>query len=296
MILVWGSLQDPPVALVVDELAKLGAPVILAEPHEFLHVELQTHKGVAGFLSTPRASVDLDRITAAYLRPNGSVAGPDQRGREMTDRNLLLWAELTSAFIINHPSSMAGNNTKPLQAMQLHRIGFAVPATLVTTDPDRVRQFWRQHGQVVYKSISGTRSIVRRLTPADEDRLADVRWCPTQFQQYVPGVEYRVHVVGSELFTCRIECAADDYRYATDHQRPTLSEASLPDSINERSRLASRHLGLPLVGLDLRRTPDGDWYCLEANPSPAFSYYEGHIGQPIAAAIARLLTHGDISR
>ena len=45
-----------------------------------------------------------------------------------------------------------------------------------------------------------------------------------------------------------------------------------------------------LAALDLRRTPDGEWYCFEVNPSPGFTYYESNTGQPIAAAIAGLLT------
>jgi hypothetical protein len=36
-------------------------------------------------------------------------------------------------------------------------------------------------------------------------------------------------------------------------------------------------------------TPNGDAYCLEVNPSPAFSYYEDSTGQPIAAALAAYL-------
>jgi uncharacterized protein (DUF2126 family) len=43
------------------------------------------------------------------------------------------------------------------------------------------------------------------------------------------------------------------------------------------------------VGLDLRHGTDGKWYCLEANPSAAFTYYEQATGQPIAAAVAGLL-------
>ena len=46
-------------------------------------------------------------------------------------------------------------------------------------------------------------------------------------------------------------------------------------------------LELPLAGIDLRITPTGRVVCFEVNPSPAFSYYESHTGQPIAAAIAR---------
>jgi D-alanine-D-alanine ligase-like ATP-grasp enzyme len=51
----------------------------------------------------------------------------------------------------------------------------------------------------------------------------------------------------------------------------------------------SRALALPLAGIDLRRAPDGRWFCFEVNPCPGFTYYEAHTGQPIAAAIAALL-------
>jgi D-alanine-D-alanine ligase-like ATP-grasp enzyme len=44
---------------------------------------------------------------------------------------------------------------------------------------------------------------------------------------------------------------------------------------------------LLVAGLDLIRTPDGDWYFLEANPSPAFTFYPDRA--EVGAAIARLL-------
>jgi len=55
-------------------------------------------------------------------------------------------------------------------------------------------------------------------------------------------------------------------------------------------------LDLVVAGIDLRRTPDGEWYCFEVNPSPAFSYYESATHQPISAAIAALLAGDCMSR
>jgi len=49
-------------------------------------------------------------------------------------------------------------------------------------------------------------------------------------------------------------------------------------------------MSLVLAGNDLRRTPDGQWFCFEVNPSPGFTYYEQATGQPIADAIASILT------
>jgi len=51
---------------------------------------------------------------------------------------------------------------------------------------------------------------------------------------------------------------------------------------------------LAVAGIDLRRTPEDEWYCFEVNPSPAFSFYEEATHQPIAEAIAALLAGGRI--
>lgn len=63
----------------------------------------------------------------------------------------------------------------------------------------------------------------------------------------------------------------------------------MPPEVTLRCFDLAKRLGLPLAGIDLRRTPDGEWYCFEVNPSPGFTYYEWNTGQPIAAAVAGLL-------
>ena len=60
----------------------------------------------------------------------------------------------------------------------------------------------------------------------------------------------------------------------------------LPDELAERCLRLAQALGLAFAGIDLKLTPDKQAYCFEVNPSPAFSYYEAHTGQPIAQAVA----------
>jgi glutathione synthase/RimK-type ligase-like ATP-grasp enzyme len=175
---------------------------------------------------------------------------------------------------------MGSNFSKPYQAQLIREHGFDVPETLVTNDPDRVLAFRQAHGPLVYKSISSERSIVQRLREEDLARLDRVRWCPVQFQAYVPGPNLRVHTVGKEVFGTLIETDAVDYRYAT-------RQAGRARCVG----LAAA-LDLAVAGIDLKLAPDGRIVCLEVNPSPVFSYYEQHTGQPIADAIARLLDAG----
>jgi glutathione synthase/RimK-type ligase-like ATP-grasp enzyme len=121
-------------------------------------------------------------------------------------------------------------------------------------------------------------------------RLDDVAWCPTQFQEYVPGDDYRVHVIDAQVFVARIASTADDYRYAkgtTDALK--ISASGIPDAVEKQAIELTRDMGLLVSGIDLRERPDGRWYCFEVNPSPGFSYFQSATNQPIAEAIADLL-------
>src|SRR5262249_3280141 len=153
--------------------------------------------------------------------------------------------------------------------------GLPTPRTLVTTDPDEVRDFHEHCGRrVIYKSLSSIRSIVHRLT--DEDlgsALERVRNCPTQFQEYVEGVDIRVHTVDGQVFATEIVSEASDYRYAGRSGASLSARAiSIPDHIADACIGMARSLGLTLAGIDLRRTSQHEYYCFEINPSPGFVF------------------------
>jgi len=302
VILLWGIDDDSPLAAVRDAVCRLGVPIALLDQHAVLEtaIDLRVGTAVAGVVRTGDQRIDLGAVTAAYLRPSDlprlrplarAVSGSRswRHAVAVTDA-LWSWAELTPALVVNRPAAMAGNHSKPYQSSQIRSCGFEIPETMITTDAREVLAFWRRHGTVIYKSISGVRSIVARLTPQHLERLGDLAWCPTQFQRYVPGTDYRVHVVGDDVFACEVISEADDYRYAgrkgaTVRFRP----CDLSGELSSRCRSLVARLGLTVAGVDLRRSTDGTWYCFEVNPSPGFTYYETATGQPIADAIARLL-------
>jgi len=183
-----------------------------------------------------------------------------------------------------------------MQAELIRRYHFSVPESLVTNDPDAVRQFRARHGRVIYKSSSYIRSIVHLLNDDDLARLDAVRACPVLFQQYVEGNNLRVHVVGAQAFATSIEASAVDYRYAyLGGERERLGKAAIDEDFANRCIGLAAAFGLEFAGIDFRVTDDGEPYCLEINPSPAFAYYELHTGQPIARAVAEYLISEDRS-
>jgi glutathione synthase/RimK-type ligase-like ATP-grasp enzyme len=185
---------------------------------------------------------------------------------------------------------MGSNCSKPYQAQLIRKHGFRIPETLITNDPELVRDFCNRSGRIIFKSMSGVRSIVQTLDEEHFEHLDAIRWCPVQFQAFVEGTNVRVHVVGTRVFATAIDTNATDYRYA--HRQGSeaqLRSTELPDEWEDRCVTLARALGLDFAGIDLKITPDGQVYCFEVNPSPAFSYYESHTGQPIARAVAQYL-------
>ncbi|MBA8792416.1 hypothetical protein FHX74_000010 [Friedmanniella endophytica] len=294
MIVFFGYGDDPPLVravraaadrgldhLVVDQRATAGTDLVLAGDED---------GGLRGAFVVDGRRVELERVTAVYARPLSPVPAPGDPRRGERDARLVdltvEWLDTAPVRVVNRPVAMASNSSKPFQAQLIAEAGFAVPETLVSSDPDAVRAFADAHGAVVFKSVSGVRSIVRRLDRGYLDRLDRVRNLPTQFQALVPGVDIRVHVVGERVFATAVETAATDYRYAgRDGEEAVLTATALPPEVAERCVRLAAALDLPLAGLDLRRTPDGVWVCFEVNPMPGYSFFESHTGQPISESL-----------
>lgn len=288
MILVWGPADDAPLERVVTLLRSRSVDVVHLDDAELaaLDYDVVLSPRPSGWIGVGGRQIPVDQVESMYLRPGQATDGP--AGAAAT--TLLCLASNMSGTVVNRPIAGRSNGSKPLQLSLLAAAGLRVPETLVTTDPAAARDFLARHGRLVYKSVSGVRSIVATLGSQDRDRLDGVRTGPVQLQQWVDGLDVRVHVVGHRWFATAIDCEADDYRYASrDRQDIRMLPFAVPSELG-RSIVALTHsMGLLVSGADLRLTASGDWFVFEVNPSPGFTYYEDGADQPIGAAVADLL-------
>jgi glutathione synthase/RimK-type ligase-like ATP-grasp enzyme len=65
----------------------------------------------------------------------------DQLRARTFHAGLMEWADVTGALVINRPTAMESNSSKPFQAQLIARAGFAVPETLVTSEPELAAEF-----------------------------------------------------------------------------------------------------------------------------------------------------------
>ncbi len=278
MILLWGLEEDRTFQSVLNVLRKRDAEFTFVNHASIAStsVKFSTTPTLSYFLTVGDNKLDLDSFSAAYLRPydhrlyeEGTAdPRPTLGGPDVVYHLLMSWAEHTKAIIINRPSADATNHSKLFQSVTIRECGFSVPESLVSNDLVSIREFEAKHGSLIYKSMSCVRSIVKVL---DTDALANLgSFGPILVQQRIRGTNLRVHVVGSSVVACQSNSTAIDYRYA----ECRMEACELPTNIAAQCVDLTKRLGLIVSGIDLMRAEDGQYYCLEANPNPAFGAYD----------------------
>lgn len=187
--------------------------------------------------------------------------------------------------VANRPSAGRANGSKPFQmARVLEPAGFQVPRWLVTNDPATLVDFLNTvDGAAIYKAVSGLRSRVRRVDRQLQERM-EAGTTPVLVQEYIGGVDVRVHVVAGECFGTEVRGAGVDYRFDGHH---SYRERDVPADIGVSCTAVTVAEGLLLAGFDFRVDAAGSWFCLEVNPMPSFIPYQWETGQPIAEAVLR---------
>lgn len=187
-------------------------------------------------------------------------------------------------------------------------LGFDVPPTLITNDPDELLAFAADHGalRLVSKQAGFTESArpagstdnadawaryTERVTARDLMHVEALRHCPMIIQVEVPKrLELRVTVVGEQVFAVAIHSqqnprtSLDWRRY--DDRATRYEQVDLPADLADRCGAWCRAEGLRYSAFDFVLTPDGRYVFLEVNPNGQYLWLEDLTGAPISAAIA----------
>lgn len=191
------------------------------------------------------------------------------------------------AFWVNSPQSFMKASSKLAQLRAAVRTGLKVPATLMSNDPLKVREFVRSRGKVVYKTYFPfawqTPQGIATVFCSDvslEDLPDDVvlKAAPGIYQELIPkSYELRITAMGKHLFPVKLESQAvdsgrSDWRAATEEIPLSLEE--LPAGVATACRAIMIDLGIVFGCFDFIVTPGGDYVFVEVNESGAFLWLE----------------------
>jgi MvdD family ATP-grasp ribosomal peptide maturase len=204
------------------------------------------------------------------------------------------------------PSIRLADN-KQLQLQVAREIGLDTPRTLITNNPQTVKEFADECEQgMVTKMLSsfaiydkqGQEQVVftNPVTTSDLEYLDGLRFCPMTFQEKVPkALELRITIVGERVFTAAIDSqrcqrAKDDWRREGVSLINSWEPYDLPEDVEQKLFKLMAYFGLNYGAIDVIFTPDGRYVFLEINPVGEFFWLEccpPHF--PISQAIADVL-------
>ncbi len=210
-----------------------------------------------------------------------------------------LWSCLDAVWV-NDPDRDEAASRKMWQLKVASELGLRVPRTCMTNSPDRARQFLAEEpGSVVYKGFTATPETWRETVLVGEtelEQLEQVRCSPVIFQEAIP-VAATSASPSSAISCSRPRSSCPTAVTSTTSGSTAISRRSppitLPETVNSSLLALMRRLDLWYGAIDLRRSPDGDYVFLEINPAGQWLFVEYATGQPISAALARLLADLD---
>lgn len=217
-----------------------------------------------------------------------------------------LWESL-DCFWVSRPQRVSEAENKAYQLKVAAQLGFIIPRTVMTNDPEEFLRFYSEcDGNVISKPVlhgdvqfgDGSRVVYSNLVRrCDLGFARSVRYSPIIFQEYVAKkLELRITVVGKRVFAAEIHSQQSlrsrvDWRHY-DLEHTPYRVHQLPDDIVERCARLVETLGLQFGAIDMILTPDGRYVFLEINPNGEWGWVEHLTGLPISKAIADLLIGG----
>lgn len=314
ILIVTGDL-DPTVDSVVLCLQAKRARFERFHPDAFpmrasLSLTFSPDRAPGGAVAAPGAEFLWNDVRSVWYRRSDAPLLPEGMSkdeREFAARESAavlagMW-RLLDAFWVNHPDKNRIGEAKPLQLAIAQRLGFRIPRTLFTNDPEQVLAFCTEmEGRTVYKAM--TQNVLgrdrqqciytTRLTPDHLGHVDLLRHAPGLFQEEVPKVfDLRITVIGDKVFPVEIHSQQDE-RGVLDWRRgevPKLEHVvhRLPEPLEHSCRQLTRHFGLNYAAIDMIMTQQKEYVFLEINPNGQFGWIETMTGLPLTETLADLL-------
>lgn len=251
--------------------------------------------------------VEMRSIRGVYFHhakaPYGNLCTVENQGDFAADELLetlkSLWRLIPEEKWLNHPAHLWRAENKIDQLAMAHRIGLAVPDTLITCRSSSIRHFLQKHcGDVVVKAVRhgfviGDEGMqlagTQRIDSSFPDRMHQYAGVPAIYQEAISRrSDVRVVVVDTTVFAVEIMGASDhvDWRIAEiTGQSLDYQLIRLPLKIEQSCMTIVREFGLRYSSIDLIRSKDNGFVFLELNPSGQWAWLEQITGCPIRDSI-----------
>lgn len=207
--------------------------------------------------------------------------------------------------VVNRPqaSFAANNKVNQLLFARSYGRGIQIPATILTNDPEYLRQFYATHDLICHKlqraalverdgkRLTSYNNLVRDENIAHADLI---RAHPCLFQEYIDK-EYELRITALEDRVAAIAIYSQDSdlskldfrRY--DFEKVRYRKVDIPDNVSTFCLDLLKHYGLSFGEIDMILTKDGRYVFLEINPNGQWLWLQEHSGYDLTRDVAENL-------
>jgi len=322
MILIVTNRRDFTADYVVLELNQRGLEYTRLNTEDFptivsLSMFESSSSGTQLELSVQDRLLDLSDVKSVWFR-RPVLPQPDPGLRESYSRTLVekesieaiegLWRILDCNWV-SRPDAIRRAESKPLQLHLATKLGFCIPDTLVTNDPEQASDFVNSRDDVICKplrcgqvEVHDTLKLIytNELSREDKDSIHDVSLAPTLLQERVTKLmDVRVTVIGSRAFSVCIDSqgnpdSAVDWRRGNTTALRHFMHA-LPTAVERKCIELVEILGLQFGAIDLVVREDGEYVFLEINPNGQWAWLQQKLPQlHLREALVDVLSGADL--
>lgn len=303
--------------LVKEELEKRGYNAILFKQDkclggEYLIFEIRDNKYVYSVVADGKYYDIRNFSTIWCLKPQlprellefGKVEYRSFINKQFYSMREALWSVFRDKKWINDPWAMYRAENKIYQ-LKIASDYFSVPDTIVTSNPEYVREFYDKHSGDIIIKILETAPILNhiiytnKITDEYINKIDSVKLSPSIFQTIIPkAYELRITVVENKLFAAKIDSQKDSKTALDWRRKPKLNDfevgmeiIELPPVLEKDILLFMKKMSLQFGCIDMIVTPEEKYVFLEINPNGQWYFVQLKTHVNIAKAIVDLLTN-----
>ena len=255
------------------------------------------------------SKINLSDITGVYFRrplsPEIEYVVQDEAEfaqRESLEMLRSLWRMIDERLWLNHPKHLLIANNKVNQLKKAREIGFKIPETIVSSNPEIIKKFSSLYRGAITKAVKHgfyknegaiKVALTREMTQGNVETLKDFAEIPMITQRKIEKIyDIRVTVVGDKTFATAI--------HSQDHDETKMdwrlwdiitdidlkhTKIKLPSDISEKCINITKSFNLNFSAIDLILSKDNEYYFLEINPNGQWAWIEEKTGYPIRDTI-----------
>jgi hypothetical protein len=308
MLLILTSKTDLTADFLIVELIRRRAPFFRVNTEDLAEADFYFELDGAGITKQiaigPRV-LNLVNVTAVWYRraihPVLTTLMPSAERIFVTGelRHAAIGLLLNPGIIWVNPIDKVSIAEHKLYQLQVARkLGFSVPRTVVSRDPQTLNRFicGNVEGTIckpifhgLFRDQHHSYSVYTRRVESSVPDDASVRICPVLLQEEIPRLaDVRATFIGDKTFVVDItgEAGLVDWR---DPNTPTKYAVShLPASVEAMCRAMLQNLGLIYGAFDFIKTDRGEFIFLEVNPTGEWAWLENELGMPMRDAFIEL--------